>query len=162
MIFGHAYGRMSRRRGEITGLMNESWSNSRLTIVRLSDGHRFFVTILIFFVFFLEASVSPKGASVIRLVPSPQLLLIKPRAGSEGCKYLTGESDGMKNSTGLFWKLGRKALANAWQLLPDEHINDPSATKCRFHDHASSGFGHRPSDHRRLGPNRVALQGREC
>jgi len=55
---------MSRRRGEITGLMNDSSSNSRLTIVRLSDDHRFFVTILIFFVFFvLEASVSPKGAS---------------------------------------------------------------------------------------------------
>ena len=54
---------MSRRRGEITGLMNDSSSNSRLTIVRLSDDRRFFVTILIFFVFFLEASVSPKGAS---------------------------------------------------------------------------------------------------
>ena len=55
---------MSRRRGEITGLMNDSSSNSRLTIVRLSDDHRFFVTILIFFVFFvLEASVSPEGAS---------------------------------------------------------------------------------------------------
>ena len=53
---------MSRRRGEITGLMNDSSSNSRLTIVRLSD-RRFFVTILIFFAFFLEASVSPKGAS---------------------------------------------------------------------------------------------------
>ena len=55
---------MSRRRGEITGLMNDSSSNSRLTIVRLSDDRRFFVTILIFFVFFvLEASVSPEGAS---------------------------------------------------------------------------------------------------
>ena len=54
---------MSRRRGEITGLMNDSSSNSRLTIVRLSDDRRFFVTILIFFVFFLEASVSPKGTS---------------------------------------------------------------------------------------------------
>ena len=54
---------MSRRRGEITGLMNDSSSNSRLTIVRLSDDRRFFVTILIFFVFFLEASVSTKGAS---------------------------------------------------------------------------------------------------
>ena len=54
---------MSRRRGEITGLMNDSSSNSRLTIVRLSDDRRFFVTILIFFVFLLEASVSPKGAS---------------------------------------------------------------------------------------------------
>ena len=54
---------MSRRRGEITGLMNDSSSNSRLTIVRLSDDRRFFVTILIFFVFFFEASVFPKGAS---------------------------------------------------------------------------------------------------
>ena len=43
--------------------MNDSSSNSRLTIVRLSDDRRFFVTILIFFVFFFEASVFPKGAS---------------------------------------------------------------------------------------------------
>ena len=65
---------MSRRRGEITGLMNDSSSNSRLTIVRLSDNRRFFVTILIFFVFFLEARVSPEGANDAIGVPPRYLL----------------------------------------------------------------------------------------
>jgi hypothetical protein len=53
---------MSRRRGEITGLMNELPRLVAITIVRPTAASS--LPILIFFVFFvLEASVSPKGAS---------------------------------------------------------------------------------------------------
>jgi hypothetical protein len=53
---------MSRRRGEITGLMNELRGSPRITIVRPTAASS--LLILIFFVFFvLEASVSPEGAS---------------------------------------------------------------------------------------------------
>jgi len=61
---------MSRRRGEITGLMNDSSSNAFLTIVRPTAGSS--LPILIFFV--LEARVSPEGANDAVGVPPRYLL----------------------------------------------------------------------------------------